>query len=241
MLRRLNGKAVQPSTSGSEEGRHIQNPKSQSNPNPLRGTALREDSVDANGCPVDLSNAPDWLRKTIHPITNYFREDRPKLENMTKNRQHRVESNSSSSQLNYASAHKTLKAAKDNLPYDIDEIFSNLDLGTWIKEYRSGFRDCKEENSSLQKDACGSRGVLACQTSSSLSSLKPVDLDGEENLMKEGVRRTHPDHGHLQDIRQFYDSSRQFTDLVEFIHSRANSPSQSVHPAYRGSFLLPPP
>ncbi|CAH8843471.1 unnamed protein product [Trichobilharzia szidati] len=221
--RLVHRKDVQPSTSRSEEGRHIENPKSQSNQNPQTGTALLKDSVDANESSIDLSNVPNWLRETIHPIKNYFREDLSKLENMTKNRKHQMESNLSSSQLNYASVHKTLKAAKDNLPCDIDEIFSNLGLGTWINEYRSGFRDCKEEKLSVGKDTGGSRGVLGCQTSSSsLPSLNPVDLDREENLMKEGVRRTHPEHGQLQLINT-KTSDKRPTDEEKLKPSTSNS------------------
>nr|CAH8875670.1 unnamed protein product [Trichobilharzia regenti] len=96
------------------------------------------------------------------------------------------------SRLNYTSAHKSLKAAKDDLPYDIDKVFSQLGMSTWIKEYKSGSPNHMKENLPMGIDGSSSTSLLARQTASSLTP-NPFDSEEKENLLKEGATLIHSD------------------------------------------------
>ncbi|CAH8839283.1 unnamed protein product [Trichobilharzia szidati] len=99
------------------------------------------------------------------------------------------------SPLNYASVHKSLKAAKDNLPYDIDDVSSQLGMSTWTKEYKSGSPNRMKENLPMGIDGSSSSSRLAYQTASSLS---PNPSEEKENLLKEGVTLTHSDNSQFR-------------------------------------------
>nr|CAH8840598.1 unnamed protein product [Trichobilharzia regenti]CAH8840601.1 unnamed protein product [Trichobilharzia regenti] len=100
------------------------------------------------------------------------------------------------SPLNYTSVHKSLKAAKDNLPYDIDDVSSQLGMSTWTKEYKSGSPNRMKENLPIGIDGSSSSSLLLHQTASSLPP-NPFDLEEKENLLK-AVILAHSDNSQFR-------------------------------------------
>ncbi|CAH8631991.1 unnamed protein product [Heterobilharzia americana] len=131
----------------------------------------------------NFDGIPEWLEKSVKPIQNYFLEECPKL--MASFPRHVSGSDDYISMKTYEAVNKALKDAKANLPNNLEEIFSKLGLGSWIKEYKDALD--KDEILPTHKD------VNSQHLRQKLQNL--TDLDENESSSQERLKkRCEKDH-----------------------------------------------
>ncbi|CAH8875561.1 unnamed protein product [Trichobilharzia szidati] len=101
---------------------HVGNSISKNIPNAQRETGLDKEGIDEEEISWDVLTTTKQLCNLSDSIQGYFSEELSKLDS---NVEHYTGNETES---NYSSVHKTLKAAKNSLPYDIDDVFSQWGL-----------------------------------------------------------------------------------------------------------------
>ncbi|TNN20211.1 hypothetical protein EWB00_004819 [Schistosoma japonicum] len=111
--------------------------------------SLGEDKQSNISRSSDFRHIPTWLQKSLKPIQDCFLGEPPKL---TDTFMHNANRDENASLNTFEVVHKSLKNAKDNIPGDLEEIFSKMGLEQWIKEYKNTHSKDVDEKSSNEQD-----------------------------------------------------------------------------------------